>query len=955
MINETLTKLLREVGTYQAEFKPLPLNSKPQDCSLPEFTGTSITLPDAAPPDITKSCNYNYEPDTLYLEPFIPPTPCPEGLKVADKTVKIFPVNNEPNLYSEFTLKIKKALDSACNYNVEIPDIVIPCHPLGPQFLDEATITVKDNNDGSVETSTIKLQQDAGAVCQWRMTGDVTIEIPEIPCPDGLVFKTGQLVLASTCGTVPKETKLVKIKPTGNGADLCTFDIQLPEITIPCYPAGPSFSGQSVITITDRGDTTDTQTIDVVHGSSCCDFNLTGDINLEIPCQDGIEFATKTFKIISTGPSVVPDTNKQLSVIKAADQCNFDIEFPDLKIPCYPDGPNVSGVVAFTVGNIDHPYRHQEMEIAAVSGQTCNFQLGGNIVIPMPDYTIECQQLQFGGDVRVRLNSSAPWLSSGNNSIALQETQCGADLVGDLNLGLPNYVVNCGSLQFGGGINVIVNSGNGPTTIANTVALVPTSCGATLTGDIELTVPGFNFPCPNGYTVGGGITVNAGGTIIPANSSNNSITLTKVSDPGNTPLNQCKVQLGGTLILPGSSGGGGGFNYYNNWQSGFIYPAGSVVGQVHTEGGLCSYINSRITTTNDKEPNANQQLWRTLGCEGPKRSHPFKLMKVAPVGNGPDNWVKVIPDSKMVALGNEDLRPIRGLDTPFQLAKDEIVYLEALYDNVGGTPVFRYAHIAKAVGHWDQDAVNPADPNGTIPHFYPMPYKRVTPVNATTVKNISTSECNKFILKYTDPAQELAYRTAVRDELDGILDRIAADNVRRRAPRFIKAYALIGKVVGIDNNDTSADLVINDGTNSYGVQQVLNHHVKEVSDNDDDIPILTLRRHHPAGIKELPEITANTITVPLNMTDQLDFQIANIPALPGVAPVTIGVKDNQIHIYYTVNGRNPTINTLLEPGSFLYDPDSKPYVVELPTVVKAVAIHPLYRTSPMYIQLVQAP
>ncbi|NBQ67415.1 MAG: hypothetical protein EBU46_00745 [Nitrosomonadaceae bacterium] len=953
MINETLTKLLREVGTYQAAFKPLPLNTRPEECSLPAFTGSPITLNDSAPPDITKSCNYNYQPDTLYLEPFIPPTPCPEGLKVVDTVVKIFPVYNNETQYSEFTLKVKKAVDSACNYNISIPDIVIPCHPLGPQFTDEATITVRDKNDNSVTASTIKLEQDSGAVCQWRMVGDVVIDIPEIPCPDGLTFKTGQLILSSTCSTVPRETKLVKIKPTGNGSDPCTFDIQLPEITIPCYPNGPSFGGQSVITITDRGTTTDTQTIDVAHGHSCCDFNLNGDINLEIPCQDGIVFAPKTFKIISTGPSVVADTNKHLTVTKAADQCNFDIEFPDLKIPCYPDGPNVSGVVHFTVGNINHQYQHQDVSIAAVNGQTCQFHLGGDVVIPMPDYTIECQDLLFGGAVRVRLNSSAPWLASGNNSIGLHETQCGADLIGDLNLGLPNYVVNCGSLQFGGGINVIVNSGNGPTTIANSVALVPTSCGATLTGDIELTVPGFNFPCPNGYTVGGGITVNAGGTIIPANSANNSITLSKVHDSGNTPANECKVQLGGTLILPGSSGGSG-FNYYNNWQSGFIYPAGSVVGQVHTEGGLCSYIATRLTRTNDKEPNADQQLWRTLGCEGSKRSHPFQLIKVAPVGNSTtDNWVKIIPDSKLVALGNEDLRLIRGLDTPFQLAKDEIVYLEAVYDNVGGTPIFHYAHVAKAVGHWDEDAIDPADPNGTIPHFYPIPYKRVTPVNATTVKNISTSQCSKFILKYADPADELAYRTAARNELDIILDHIIADNVRRRAPRFIKAYALIAKVVGIEDNDTSADFVINDGTNSFGVQQVLNHHVKEVADNDDDIPILTLRAIRPAGIKELPDLTANTITVPLNMTDELEFQIANVPALPGVPVPTIGIQDNQIHVYYTVNGTNPTINTLLQPGSYLYDPAAKPHIVELPTTIKAVAIHPLYRTSKMYVQLVQ--
>lgn len=977
MPKQQLASIIQDVdaGSFHARYLKIPTADKPVGCLLPTFLDPPPDPPEVTEPSAVKDCSYNWVEEVIPLVPFVPPFPCPDGFHLDTLELDILPLPGRAAV-DLISLDLRRKPDEngaldVCRYElIGTEEIVIPCYPNGPTIESTATVSVFYEKTQAQEVSRLTMNRDANYPCKWSLDGDVSVVIPEIPCPNGLNFMEGNWVIRSTCGSVPEETKRVEItKRTGFE---CIYDIAMPELTIPCYPDGPHVHGQSNIVITDRGTPTSTQTLgfDTPPGSTCCDFELGGDINIEIPCQTGLTIPTKTFKIISTGPSVQPDTNMELKLVKDnGNMCRYDFDFPDLEIPCYPDGPTVAGTVEVHIGrNGNNALPIQEITIGANNGATCQFDLAGDIVIPLPDFTINCDALNFHGGIRVKKNGSAPWL---NNNIGLANEACGAVLSGDLNLDLPNYVVNCPTLQFGGAIAVRTYTNGVPgNALPSTVTLTRTDCGADITGEILLDIPAFNFPCPNGYTTslsGPTIRVNGGNPI------NHTLRVSKVTDPQNNPGgNQCAFGLTGELNINVAGGGGQGFNYIPDWTAGQAISSGSVVGIVGHEGGRCNYYAVRNIGTNEPPPLNENTAWRCMGCEEGKRYHPFKVIKAAIPSSGDLTYVKVVVDSKLT--DGKQLRTIHGLDTPFSVAPGQSIWLEVIWTDTN-EPTFLYAGIARGA-RWDDDhnfgsgVVEPSVWNPTNGEADIV--KMMAPVafgaawNEPAVKDYLFNEFKRWAINTNDPLNDTVFMDATPSGLlatnpllHGIITGTLASmralfNDGLRVPgggRNIRSYILIAEAKELES-DSGSDVVLTDvdGKN-FGLVQKLKSHVSDIAGTKNNRPSRILRP--VASAKNLGRLVLDLSADVAAGGGELTFSIVTNPA--NVPPgLTIGTKPDQVHVYYTVGTtrelNEPTYDNFKVPSVQLYDPATPVTRGMDPLHVRAIAFHPQLQASKVVVK-----
>lgn len=972
MPKEQLATIIQDVDeqSFHARYLKIPTADKPVGCVLPSFLDAPPDPPAVSDPTAIKDCSYNWIEEVIPLVPFIPPFPCPDGFHLDTFNLDILPLPGHAAV-DLLSLDIRRKPDEngaldICSYELIGPDeLVIPCYPNGPIIESTATVSVFYAQTQTQQVSHLTMSRDAAYPCKWSLDGDVSVVIPEIPCPNGLNFLEGNWVIRSTCGSVPEQTKRVEISKRP-GFD-CIYDIDMPELTIPCYPDGPQVHGQSSIVITDRGTPTSTQVIgfDTPSGSTCCDFEFDGDVNIEIPCQTGLTIPTKTFKIISTGPSIQPDTNMELKLVKDVDNiCHYDFEFPDLEIPCYPDGPTVAGTVEVHIGrggNDALPV--QEITIGANNGATCQFDLGGDIIIPLPDFTINCDALDFHGSFRVKKNANAPWLT---HNIELDNEACGAVLDGDLNLDLPNYVVNCPTLQFGGAIAVRTFTNGVPgNALPSTVTLTRTDCGADITGEILLDIPAFNFPCPNGYTTSlNGPTVRMNGSVV-----NHTLKVSKVTDPQNNPGgNQCAFGLTGELNLTAGGGGGQGFNYIPDWTAGQAINSGSVVGIVGHEGGRCNYYAARNIGTNEPPPLGENAAWLCMGCEEGKRHHPFKVIRCS----GDNAFVKVVVDSKL--SDGHELRQITGLDTPFSVQPGDSIWLEVIWD-FGKEPTFLVAGIARGP-IWDIDhdfgsgVAQPAVWNtisgeaDAVKLLAPAAFGAV--FNEPVVKNYLFDTFKRWAINETNPLTDVFYSDASpagMEQTNPLLYWAITDtkemllglfNERARianAGRQIKSYIMIAetKPVGCDSG---SDLQLPAPDNAtFGLVQKLKWHVLDIGNTKNNRVTRMLRSGGSPKNKGKIEL-ALSADVAVNGT--VTFSAVYTPANAG-AGISIGTKPDDLHIYYTAGPtkelKEPTFDTFKVPSVVLYDP-AVPLVrpADQELHVRAIAFHPMLQTSKVVVK-----
>ncbi|CAK0773713.1 hypothetical protein CCP3SC5AM1_880005 [Gammaproteobacteria bacterium] len=956
MISKDIDLLLNEIGAFQAEYKPIS-KTKPVGCALPAFINGVPDFPALAPPDIEKSCTPPFIEFPVVIDPFPIPESCPEGITFNASEGGIFSSTNDTESSGTLSIGAVRNEDDPCAYDLVIPDLVIPCYPNGPKFFGSALITVKDLNRGVTDTTRIKLTQNDEEVCKWIMEGNLTITIPCIPCPNGITFGQTTMQITSTCPNVI-ENKLVSLVRNQNNP--CQYDLSMPELQIPCYPDGPNIHGGVTITTTDRGDVVETQTADFLTNPGCCDYELGGTINIEVPCQEGIKFTTRSLIVSNPAfiwkPLLDPDNNSHIIQLppqtlvitakKDPDICSWGLDFPELVIPCSPDGVNLEGHLRFVTSD-GNDSNFIDFAQARLTDKPCSWDFG-NIQVDLP--TPYCPGgFTFDRDPNglvIRINSSEqvdyvdPFSTAGHKryqNLRLQRLKeadpnsddCGALLTGEINLGLAAFTYNCDRLSVGSkqGDFVLSFDPDKPATTNNItkgkldfkIGLAPSASGC----GFEFSNQDINVPvlaCPDGFKYDGqngaqhsDLVVKVGGGA-PINHT------VKIAPISNTSP-QCGLKVSGVLDIP--VGNVGGFNK-RDWNFYDTFSNGDVASLVFPEGARYTFYANAGAIAAGIIPSSTRDngVWQCLGGSGPKVFPPFKVIKCREdkpsTATDPVNvksLVKVVPRSFLYHdIKNTTYLPIHGLDTPFELGQNEKIYLEIVFDAAIASlaaPRFVYAAICKG-DSWDE-------PEGPVADVVNQQYKVIRPTDAESLYIGTYAELSGLKMIGVD---DTTRDSLVNQQLD-VLERLS--KIEGNRPRQLKAWILIAQTKDGKNVDEPGALdeideeTVAQSSMAYPIQQMLSSHLILTTRNADNVPIVVPEIAH-GGVPNNIQLSKPVLTTALTGIDevQLTFTVAPTEDANHIVH-NLGVYGDDIHVYYTTDGSIPTINTWENPLSLKYD------------------------------------
>jgi hypothetical protein len=348
MSDSYLNNLIKVTDAFQAEYVKTPLSAKPEEgCVLPTLTDTPSPLTSPGLPSNTKDCSALFTPFPIISAPFSTPENCPNGITFNEKDVNIYAALGADSPAASVTVGVSRNETDFCSYDLNIPDIVIPCFPNGPQINGLATITVVDPNKNTTTSSSLSINQSEDIACNWTFDGNVDIVLPKIPCPQGIKFKSTNLEIKTSPDSLVVDRSLVSIVKDADNS--CVFDISMPQLTIPCYPNGPSVTGGVSLVITDSvAGVSTTKNIEFKEASSTpCSFDLTGPpVIIDIPCKEnGVAVNIEPWAITDSFSKQVTELSG--AVISKSDFCTTDITLPPVNIPCYPDGIRFTDPIKF--------------------------------------------------------------------------------------------------------------------------------------------------------------------------------------------------------------------------------------------------------------------------------------------------------------------------------------------------------------------------------------------------------------------------------------------------------------------------------------------------------------------------------------------------------------------------------------------------------------------------------
>lgn len=981
MATEDISKIVREISAFQAEYIKLSPEYRPVGCTLPPDGPDVPDLPAVDLPDITKACSPTFIEFPLVVEPFVPPESCIDGLSFTQGSGIIQSSTGGPTTGS-FSISINQDPVDFCDYKIEIPPLVIPCHPAGPSFAGAARINVIDLNSSTSQAVDIKLTRDEDLPCRWVLDGTVDIVIPEVPCPSGISFNPGTLSIVSTCPIVPRQQRTVQINRTTNS---CEYDILLPELKIPCYPDGPKVHGDVTVKLKDRGVEFSSQKASIAPNTSvgCCDFKLDGDIIIPIPCHTGVVFNESPF-VISPEP-LTPESflaNKTLKISRHVtngieDICTFDIDFPDIVIPCFPNGIQYEGAITFSTidGLISSSI---DLNAARDPGIPCKFDLAPiNIELPVP----ACPSgISFNTNIVIKANAGTTIpdtsdtegkrryhnLSLQNNPDGLDGRDCGATLSGELNLGLPDFVTQCTTMGVGPKNSVTFTfdpSKSTPSVIG--LKTIDDGCGFEFTG-LDVNLPVLACDADHSYAVTSDFNVYVGAQKLGP--SQNSIILR----PKYWDSIHCGLTLEGELHFPDVTSGS--FNY-TAWKlqpsdASEAYAPGTVASMVFPEGGRCAYrVIAPEGAAANIVPTAPEAkgVWEGLGCMDEKQFHPFKVIKTRGVTTAmktvnPDTVVKVVPNSYLYKDVQADASlQVKGLDTPFYLDPGQNVYLEVTFDASGNE--IKFSHSSIAVGnHWDDDVISTVANGEDALGIFAQLFKCVKAKQALAILN--TSYCSNQIQKYvglshvptqTEPISEFDLLNIYQLE---ILNKLS--NLKDSRCRQFKAYILIasaeeGKVKeapptdpnvhDVDVHETN-DVQLKKEGRTYNVIQAVKTHLILVAKNVANVPLVLIEPFTLKSTNKITRLPIPTITV---TPQDLEVDIAfSMPPLVDVFGESreIGINSGDIHIYFTIDGSVATINTEENTNSRMYEGSAMRFNLEdITGPIMYMAVSPTFLRS----------
>ena len=899
MKSNDLNKLITAVGPYQAEYAkivtteatPLPVN-----CNLPAALASTVTFPDINSPGTDKLCTPKFVEFPVLPDPYQAPENCPTGITFNPVTVKIF--SSLEDLFSnsnvtEAPISVTNN-DSLCAFDINLPPVVIPCYPGGPSIGGSASVTVIDQTYNTVDISTLTITSNSA--CNWTLGGDINITLPKIPCINGLNFVPGVMPITSTCGNLSHyvDNKLVTISK--DPATDCKYELKLPALQIPCYPDGPNVYGNITFNITDSvNSTSDTYTAGFIDdsASSCCDFQLGGNIGIDIPClKTGALISFSNFGIqepafrdaLSTQLPVTTIPGSSVLITKP-NQCSTVVGFPTLPIPCQ-HGISLGPIHFITIDNFNtgvinlsddnvtasHTsvgYPGSTVESLRDLTQGCHWS-GTTITLPFPncsagmDFTADGFTVKLNDSVAVpNVTSSVTTNSTRYNTLKFQakpvssdptHQHCGFDLVGELNLGLADFAFKCNSLTLGTNSSVNLTMGADPLSTASAAIGLQKSndsCGFEFsTNTLALPV----LACPTGYNppkISQLYVQTSDGTRVEQ-------TGLSFGTQSGVASSACGFSLTGTLNVPTSSGTGG---FGAPWTPYDSFNAGDTCLLVYPEGGVCGYragaaisvgpgLGQVTICPTPGAPSGGNWQKQTSDEDGVKMK-PFKVYRCAEdmtarfqhyADQNTTNvtqLVKVFHDSQLSgSFQNASTTYIYGLDTPFILNPGEIVYLETVFttSNTGViTPLYA------AIGHGTEWDVDGTDSDGNLLSGValnaPSPTKVITPSQASGLYDNSTYT-NRTVNQYVG-LSSIEYLWLISQQNSAIAALAAlTDSV----PRQFKAWRIIARARAASPPTahfvTPGELILGPDNQSFIVDQLLFNHLELSLRSNNNTPVL---------------------------------------------------------------------------------------------------------------------
>jgi hypothetical protein len=1025
----------------QAQYISTSVSDKPTiNCALPTLVAPPTPLGSITPPNNVKTCLPLFIEFPLVVDPFPLPENCPNGISFNPTPVSIFAqvsdiVSNTPA--GSITVGASQA-DSVCNFNIDFPPVVIPCFPTGPQLSSTATITVVDPNQSTVVTTSLAIVKDHDVPCNWQFVGDPVINLPQIPCPDGISFKNAPLDIRTSPTGPVVDRSIVTLAPDPDNS--CSFDLTLPPLTIPCYPDGPNVSGSVDFTITDSvNSSTHTSSISVTQSNSVpCQFNFGGGpILIDIPCKD-------TGPVLTVAPWVISDpyfggTHSLTTSVTKPDLCHITLTPPPIDIPCYPNGIQFNDPISFAgyafaddSGNTPAAIS-SNIDLTDAGGMRdpaapCSWN-GTTVNLPIP----VCDGgFVASNSVNVKLNSnySLPITTPDNpnnltryNAIELKKvttvtsgkTQCGFELSGELNLGLPP-IASCANLTIG---QNPVTISIGPTNNPSTWSTATLQMHAASLCDYEFTSSQIHIPAlncdsfslnPTTYTAGPFAGQPITLTVATASGAIQQNNLKLVSADPTKPF--CSLAISGVLDLTSFSGGGGGgggsgtgigsaswSNNGNNSNSG--YNSNSSVTMVYPEGDKASFNALANTTTEpgtaDAEGKWKEQFLSVPGaiippfgvvkCKETIDPAQFTTVNTAFTATDSTEYVKVVPQSYLfngeASIGRYH---VFGLDTPFKMSPGHVVYLEVVFapTNYFGETNVVYAAVCRGLAK-DFD-IGQSSSRNYIPATTTT-YKLLTPAQAsaastTDLQNYYNSSVAQIVGIDNNVAQDLIQLQ--KAALNAIKARGSSDTTNYQFKAYIPiAYAEYNiptaplNGVTVSKSLGSHVSLVNAASTSYAVKQMTHSHLTLRATNNNSVPLKIIVPAIDTTIGNMistDAIQSNSTptfsaAAPGSHNAKVDafaystapnsaLQQSLITLLTQLAPtytpvgitteLAIGVKSNNIHIYYTLDGSIPTVNTHENQNSFRYDPANPPANINRTANprINWMAIYPEFSTAP---------
>lgn len=355
MSNSYINNLIKVTGPFLAEYVPVPISQKPETgCNLPPLTPLPEALIGPASPIDSSCCVPPFFEFPIIPTPFNPPENCPNGLTFEDSNVNILAqLGGDP--VGQVTVGASQNADF-CSYSLNIPDIIIPCFPAGPQFTGNASITIVDPNNETTSINSIGIT--TGQNCQFGLDGNINILLPYVPCQSGLRFRSDNFEISAAYGA--------RAKTTVSGGVVTGFTNIV---------GGNGYLLPPKVVLTGGGGS------GAIARAAVYDGKVTGVLVID----PGVGYTSPpTVSFNSVVDKIPVSINKNIE-----DSCQYDISLPPIVIPCYPSGPQVTGGITVNVKDpvTDVTTSTQNAAITTSRTTPCNFDLAGNINIDVP-----CQQ-----------------------------------------------------------------------------------------------------------------------------------------------------------------------------------------------------------------------------------------------------------------------------------------------------------------------------------------------------------------------------------------------------------------------------------------------------------------------------------------------------------------------------------------------------------------------------------